>query len=88
MTDVFKKFQHDNIHDFYFFTNYYPVDEVKSNVRGVACGTQLGEDRSIQSLVGKLEGKKPLGRCKRRWKDNIKVDTQEVGRDDVDYMDS
>jgi hypothetical protein len=30
-------------------------------------------------LVGKLEGKRPLGRPRRRWKDNIRMDFQEVG---------
>jgi hypothetical protein len=30
-------------------------------------------------LVGKPEGKRPLGRCKHRWEDNIKMDIQEVG---------
>ena len=30
--------------------------------------------------VGKLEGKSPLGRPRRRWEDNIKMDLQEVGR--------
>jgi hypothetical protein len=30
-------------------------------------------------LVGKLEGKRPLGRPRRRWVDNIKMDVQEVG---------
>jgi hypothetical protein len=30
-------------------------------------------------LVGKPEGKRPLGRSRRRWKDNIKMDLQEVG---------
>ena len=31
-------------------------------------------------LVGKPEGKRPLGRPRRRWEDNIKIDLQEVGR--------
>ena len=31
-------------------------------------------------LVGKTEGKRPLGRPRRRWEDNIKMDLQEVGR--------
>ena len=35
-------------------------------------------------LVGKLEGKRPLGRLSRRWEDNIKMDLQEVGLVDVD----
>ena len=37
-------------------------------------------------LVGKLEGKRPLGRPRRRWKDNIKVDLQEVGCGDMDWI--
>ena len=31
-------------------------------------------------LVGKPDGKKPLGRPRRRWEDNIKIELQEVGR--------
>jgi hypothetical protein len=37
-------------------------------------------------LVGKTEGKKPLGRPRRRWEDNIKRDLQEVGGDCGDWM--
>ena len=43
----------------------------------VAC---MGEDRGMHRLlVGKPEGKRPLGRPRRRWEDNIKMDLQEVG---------
>ena len=39
-----------------------------------------GEDRVVQRvLVGKPEGKRPLGRPRRGWEDNIKMDLQEVG---------
>ena len=37
-------------------------------------------------LVGKPEGKKPLGRPRRRWEYNIKMDLQEVGRGCGDWM--
>ena len=37
-------------------------------------------------LVGKPEGKRPLGRPRRRWEDNIKRDLQEVGRDGGDWV--
>ena len=41
---------------------------------------ESGEDRGVQRvLVGKPEGKRPLGRPRRRWEDNIKMDLQEVG---------
>ena len=40
----------------------------------------MGERRGVyRVLVGKPEGKRPLGRPRRRWEDNIKMDLQEVG---------
>ena len=42
--------------------------------------TRMGEGRGVHRvLVGKPEGKRPLGRPRRRWEDNIKMDLQEVG---------
>ena len=38
-------------------------------------------------LVGKPEGKRPTGRPRRRWEDNIKMDLEEVGRGCGDWMD-
>ena len=41
---------------------------------------RMGEGIGIyRVLVGKPEGKRPLGRSRRRWEDNIKMDLQEVG---------
>jgi len=41
---------------------------------------RMGQGREVyRVLVGKPEGKRPLGRPRRRWEDNIKVDLQEVG---------
>jgi hypothetical protein len=37
--------------------------------------------------VGKPEGKRPLGRPRRGWVDNIKIDLSEVGWDDMDWID-
>jgi hypothetical protein len=37
-------------------------------------------------LVGKPEGRRPLGRLRRRWEDNIKMDVQEVGGGCGDWM--
>ena len=43
--------------------------------------TRMEEGRVVHKvLVGKPEGKRPLGRPRRRWEDNIKLDLQEVGR--------
>jgi hypothetical protein len=47
----------------------------------------MGEGRGVHRvLVGKPEGKRPLGRPRCRWKDIIKMDLQEVGRGCGDWM--
>ena len=47
----------------------------------------MGEGRGVHRvLVGKPEGKRPLGRPKRRWEDNIKMDLQEMGGGCGDWM--
>jgi hypothetical protein len=46
---------------------------------GRACRTNGGEEENAYSiLVGKPEGKRPLGRPRRRWVDNIKIDPREI----------
>ena len=48
---------------------------------------RMGERRGVyRVLVGKLEGKRPLGRPRRRWEDNIKMDLQEVGCGGMDWI--
>ena len=47
----------------------------------------MGEERgAYRVLVGKLEGKRPLGRPRRRWVDNIRMDLQDVGCAYVDWI--
>jgi hypothetical protein len=53
---------------------------------GGPCSTN-GEKRNVyRVLVGKPEGKRPLGRSRRRWVDNIRMDLGEVGWGDVDWI--
>jgi hypothetical protein len=48
---------------------------------------RMGEDRVMHRvLVGKPEGRRPLGRPRRRWEENIKMDLQEVGGGRGDWM--
>jgi hypothetical protein len=51
----------------------------------VAC---MGDRRgAYRILVGRPEGRRPLGRPRRRWEDNIKMDLQEVGLGGMDWID-
>jgi hypothetical protein len=46
---------------------------------------RTGEGRNVyRGLVGKIEGKRPLGRPRRRWEDGIKMDLTEIGWGDVE----
>jgi hypothetical protein len=51
---------------------------------GEACGAYGGGIHRV--LVAKAEGKRPLGRPRRRWEDSIKMDLQEVGGGRGDWM--
>jgi len=47
----------------------------------------MGEERGMyRVLVGKPEGRRPLGRPRRRWVDNIRMDLREVGSEYVDWI--
>jgi len=78
VTGEWRKLHNEELSDLYTFPNIVRV--VKSRrmrwAGHVAC---MGEGRGAQRvLVGKLEGKRPLGRPRRRWEGNIKMDLQEV----------
>ena len=67
-----------NEHDLYSLPNIVRV--VKSRrMRWAGHVARMGDDRGVHRvLVGKPEGKRPLGRPRRRWEYNIKMDLQEV----------
>jgi hypothetical protein len=54
---------------------------------GRACSTTGEKRNAYRVLVGTSEGKRPLGRPRRRWVDNIKVDLRERGWDCMDWID-
>jgi hypothetical protein len=54
---------------------------------GWSCSTN-GEKRNVyRKLVGKPEGRTPLGGPRRRWVDNIEMDHREIGWDGMDWID-
>jgi hypothetical protein len=54
---------------------------------GMACSTNGAKRNVYRIWVGKPEGKRPLGRPRRRWVDNIKMDLREIGWDGIDWID-
>jgi hypothetical protein len=56
-------------------------------MRWVGHVARIGEERGVyRFLVGKPEGKRPVGRPRRRWVDNVRMDLQEVGCRHVDWI--
>jgi hypothetical protein len=53
---------------------------------GGTCGTHGGREWCLQILVGWPEGKRPLGRHRCRWEDDIKTDLREIGIDGVNWI--
>jgi hypothetical protein len=54
---------------------------------GGACSTNREKRNAYTILVGKPEGKRPLGRPRCRWLENIKLDLRKMGWDGVDWID-
>jgi len=54
---------------------------------GGACGTYWEKRNAYMVLLGKPEGKRPLGRLKRSWEDNIEMDHKEVEWRGMDWID-
>ena len=81
-----RKLHNEELNNLYCSSNIIPVIKSRRmrSARYVAC---VGERRGVyRVLVGKPEEKRPLGRPRRRWEDNIKTDLQEVGCGGIDWI--
>jgi hypothetical protein len=87
VTGECRKLYNEELNDLYSSPNVIRVIKSRRMIwAGHVAG--MGEKRgAYMVLVGKPEGNRPLGKRRRRWEDNIKMDLQEVGCGGVDWID-
>jgi hypothetical protein len=85
-TEKWRKLHNEELHDLYSSPNILRVTKSRT-MRWVGHVARMGEKRGVyRVLVDKSGGKRPLGRHRRRWEDNIRTDLSEVGCGVMDWI--
>jgi hypothetical protein len=81
-----RKLHNDELHNLYF--SLIIVRVIKSRmIRWAGHVLRMGKERGVyRVVVGRPKGKRPLGRPKHRWEDNIKMDFREIGINGVNWI--
>jgi hypothetical protein len=86
VTGGWRKLHNEELHNLYSSPSIIRVKKSR-RMRWAGHVARLGEKRNMyRLLVGKPEGKRPLGRLRRRWMDNIKMRLLEIGLNVVDWI--
>jgi hypothetical protein len=86
VTGEWRKLHNEELHNLYSSPEI--IRQVKSGrMRWAGRVARMGEERKVYKvLVGKTEGKRPLGRPRRRWEEGIRMDLEEIGLGGVDWI--
>jgi len=86
VTEEWRRLHNEELNDLYSSPNIVRMTKSR-RMRWAGHVARPGEERGMyRVLVGKPEGKRPLGRPRRRWVDNIRVDLEEVGCGYMDWI--
>jgi hypothetical protein len=85
VTGGWRKLHNEGLHGLYSSPSIVVIKARRMRWAGnVACKGMVRGAYNI--LVGRPEGRRPVGRPRRRWEDNIKIDLREIGFGDVDWI--
>jgi hypothetical protein len=82
-----EKTNNEELNDLYSSPNIIRVIKSRKNTWAGQVARMREERGAYRILVGRPDGRRPLGRPRRRWEDNINMDLQEVGWEGVDRID-
>jgi hypothetical protein len=86
VTGGWRKLHNEELHGLYSSTSIVRVIKAR-RMKWAGHVARMGEVRDAYSiLVGRPEGRRPSGRPRSRWEDNIKMDLREIGFGDVDWI--
>jgi hypothetical protein len=85
VTGEWRKLHNEELHILYSSPNI--ITHKSRTMRWAGHVARMGEERNVyEALMGKPEGKRPLGRPKLRWEDRIRMDLKETGWGSVDWI--
>jgi hypothetical protein len=84
VTGEWRKLHNEELHDLFSLDIVQVIKSRRMRLAGRVA--RMGRGKACRSFVGIPEGKRPLGRIRRRWGDDIKADLQEAGCGGIDWI--
>jgi hypothetical protein len=74
VTGDWRKLHNEELHNMYYSPNIIRIIKFKEDEMGRTCSTYGGEKSAYSASIGKCEGKRPVGRQRRKWEDSTTKD--------------